>query len=363
MKRPAIHAPLVWPDALELPKKPPWLVYLDLNHWIGLAKVAKSQNKTDDPYSNLLEACRAALHLEKARFVLTDILYQEIWKISDPRQRKDLAVVIEELSNFDAILGRATILKLELQATAKKMFPLEVNYLPTPLLGRGIFHAFGLNGGMKFVSKNGEDKSDELRRKMGDLQFGKFKITNDLMLQREMLRGPEDSQIEALRLHGYSPEKAWEIVTNRRDKERHIKEQLNIRGAHWRKERLYDVMAANEVAHELLDSINSLAIAHPRSPLDLFGKNKDSALTFARSMPSTEVAIEVKARYHRNPNKNWETNDINDIDALAVAMSYCDIVFTDNEARDALLIAKLDSRLKTKVPKTPAELTDLLISL
>lgn len=46
-------------------------------------------------------------------------------------------------------------------------------------------------------------------------------------------------------------------------------------------------------------------------------------------MPSVRVAVSLKTHYHKNRQHNWTTNDMYDIDALAVAMPYCDAVFAD----------------------------------
>lgn len=77
-------------------------------------------------------------------------------------------------------------------------------------------------------------------------------------------------------------------------------------------------------------------------------------------MPSTRTAIELKTRYHRNPNRTWSVNDINDIDALAVAVPYCDVVFTDAAARSALVDGHIGALMGTEIPRRPADLTNLL---
>jgi hypothetical protein len=48
-----------------------------------------------------------------------------------------------------------------------------------------------------------------------------------------------------------------------------------------------------------------------------------------RSMPSTDVAIVLKAAWHRNGQRIWTVNEVYDIDALALATPYCDVVVTE----------------------------------
>src|SRR5438067_1141856 len=61
--------PLVWSSALTLPTDGRPLVYLDLNHWISLAKVAVG-HRQGLPLVETLEACRAAVRMAAATFVL-----------------------------------------------------------------------------------------------------------------------------------------------------------------------------------------------------------------------------------------------------------------------------------------------------
>jgi predicted RNase H-like nuclease (RuvC/YqgF family) len=55
-------------------------------------------------------------------------------------------------------------------------------------------------------------------------------------------------------------------------------------------------------------------------------EQRERIRAFVESMPSTRVAISIKTRYHANRNHRWTMNDIHDIDALSVAVTYCDAV-------------------------------------
>jgi len=73
-------------------------------------------------------------------------------------------------------------------------------------------------------------------------------------------------------------------------------------------------------------------------------------------MPSTEVAIELKTAWHRNGQRDWSVHDIDDIDAMALAVPYCDVVVTEKACRHILKVANLPERLGTAVLH---KLTDL----
>jgi hypothetical protein len=53
-----------WPAGLERPEPGPEIVYLNLNHWIGLSRVANG----DGRYANALAVCSAASESGSAIF-------------------------------------------------------------------------------------------------------------------------------------------------------------------------------------------------------------------------------------------------------------------------------------------------------
>ena len=48
-----------WPQTLRTPPRPPKLVYLDLNHWVGLAKVVSGHPDGND-HRDVFDACLQA---------------------------------------------------------------------------------------------------------------------------------------------------------------------------------------------------------------------------------------------------------------------------------------------------------------
>jgi hypothetical protein len=73
----------------------------------------------------------------------------------------------------------------------------------------------------------------------------------------------------------------------------------------------------------------------------------ESARAFVRAMPSTEVSIELKTAWHKNGEKQWTANDIYDIDAMALAIPYCDVVVTEKACHHILTFAGLGERMHT----------------
>jgi hypothetical protein len=84
---------------------------------------------------------------------------------------------------------------------------------------------------------------------------------------------------------------------------------------------------------------------------------------FTDRMPSTRVAVTLKAAYHKNSKHEWTTNDIHDIDALSIAVPYTDALFADRSARDKLANSPELAVFDTFLPRTPQELVDWLDNL
>ena len=102
-----------------------------------------------------------------------------------------------------------------------------------------------------------------------------------------------------------------------------------------------------------------------RSGLDLkqLFPTPEHARRFSDGMPSTRVAVSLKTHFHKNPQHNWDTHDMHDIDALAVAVPYCHAVFTDSAMWNALTSSRELDLFETELPRTPTDLADWLDQL
>ena len=86
----------------------------------------------------------------------------------------------------------------------------------------------------------------------------------------------------------------------------------------------------------------------------------ESARRLVDAMPSADVCVSLMTEYHRNPQFRWRSNDIFDIDALSVAVAYCDLIVTDKQAADALRRGRVPERLGSQVFTNLDELADVL---
>jgi hypothetical protein len=351
---------LVWANVMR-PRIP--LVYLDLNTIIYVARALRGDTTVPRSYLDLHTAALLAKSEQRAMFPLSGEHLWEILKIADPRQRGDLADILEALSDYNYLLGRQIIAELEFEAGMAKIMDEDISARSMALIRPTFGQAFGWVGGMRIYDGAGGDGSDALRAQMTDADFDKLMATMNYEMERRMLRGPSDEDLEALRTDPtFQPEKAIESHKQRVQWELDTVRVLNEHPK-WRRGRLRDVIGAREILHEWLDMFNRMRTDRREAGKPNFDPSDDEMRAFMGSMPHTQVAISVKTRYHKNPLHKWTVNDVVDIDAVSVAYAYCEAVFPDKAMRAALQSSKELRTIGTFMPRRPEELTDWLNGL
>ena len=360
MNRARMADQLVWPHLVR-PAVP--ILYLDLNHFINLAKVRRPSGGAPAGYAELWDALRSAVYSGRTVVPLSAQHVWELHGISDPRQRLDVAEVMEELAQFQYLLGRAEIGQLEIEAGIRRILGEPDPPVPLPLIRATIGQALGIVGGVKIVDESGQDASERTRREMGTAEDEALIAKATLTFERGLLAGPSDEDAEILRSeHGYAPEVARASGASRLGFERDLSAKLRA-DERWRRGRLRDVVTAREFAHEWLEILNRINRERVNSGQEDFDVSDSEVLGLIAAMPHSQVAISLKTQYHRNPTHRWSTNDIVDIDAVSVAFAYCDAVFTDKAVRHTLLNSRDLRAFPTVLPERPADLVAWLSSL
>lgn len=340
-------SPYVWPGRYLLrPSYDHALTYLDLNHWIGLARAAVGHPE-GARHLPALERLRRAKATGRALFPLSSTHYMEMAGIKRARQRRDVAAVMEELSGFTTILSRAVIMELETEAVLDEMVgPREQPYKPLPLLGFGVGPSMGLVGGLRIRDESGEDKTDEVRAawKDGPEAFDRKMLEMNVHFEREMLRGPVEEQVEQLRVDGWDPDVARRIASERAAAEQTQAANVDA-DPRWRRGRLRDIVSARHLLIDLNTPTAKALAARGVATTD-FLTDQHIARRFVDSMPSSDVYVTLVTAAHRNPQRPWTANDMFDIDAASTAVAYCDIVVCDSHVCNALRAAKLEARAR-----------------
>jgi hypothetical protein len=346
----------VWPEALVRPPEEVRLVYLDQNHWINLAKAAVGR-EAGRPYRDALEVLREARRSGRAIFPLSLTHLMETMTI--PRKRRvDVATVMEQFSGFTTILARNAIMRLELEAVVDAVAGRRTaEYRDISLVAHGVAHAYGIRGGFR-ISNGRRDITEEVRAQVGPEKFDLRMAQAEEDLNRAILRGPSDDTEEMeLRARGWNPEIAITIGDERAQSEREQAARFDDKTllpddpVDYRRERVRDVVRTRYVALELMKMVNESLLARELEIEDVWS-DMESSQRIVDAMPSADVAVTLLTEYHRDATFNWKRNHIFDIDALSVAVPYCDVVATDSQAVDALSRRRVAERTGTKVFKS-----------
>ena len=359
---------VTWPSDLDRPARPPALVDLDMFGFINLANAAAGTGQPG--YNELLEACRRARTEGRALFPLSSTHVAELFDIGDIKLRKARVAVMEELSGFNYLMGRPQIQQLEIDAALNEIPDVNITPIgPFPLIGPSLLWAFGERRapltGVPDPNAPAQRLCHAFGIDPGDDAMASFKH----WAERQLLTGPEDENDPELLGAGYNPQKWRDMLEHRAQYERDLVQQLDA-DPRLRQGRLRDLVNARELSNELIDVLTSATAAMntsigklPGIP-DLSDKEGRTKLRdFTDRMPSTRVAVSLKTGYHKDNRHTWTQNDIHDIDALAVAVPYCDAVFTDKAARNGVKSSPELDVFKTYLPRRPQELAEWLNDL
>jgi hypothetical protein len=345
-----------WPDHLvRPPQSGPRLVYLDLNHWISLAKAATG-HRTGGRYTPALVAVRDAAASGSFSFPLSLTHYMEMARIQDPRQRADIAEVMEEVSGFTTILARSHIMRLEIEAALDRVFSTTSPHLADiDLLGHGVGHAMGKRGGL-YIRSDSADVTENVRANWpgGAADFDAMLSNARRQLERAVLQGPTDAEVPDLAARGWDPTVARTVAEQRAEAERQQAVRLD-NNPQWRN-RLRDIIQVRYLTIELIDILNE-ALADRGRTIEQVFTDKETSRKFTESMPSANVHIALVEARHRNREQSWEPNDIFDIDALSIAAPYCDVVVTERHACHVLQTARIPQWMHTEVVASLADFT------
>lgn len=244
----------VWPPTITRNHSARRLVYLDLNHWIGLAKAATG-HRDGGRYRELLELSRWQQVQGESLFPLSGQHYMELAAVRDPRRRRDVAEVMEELSGFSTLLCRSLVMRLELEAVLDEWIGQRPEpYADLPLVGFGFGRAFGIKGELRIRDDHG-DSTDHLRATWpdGPDAFDTWLLELRRLGERMMLVGPESSeQVQALEAGGWNPMIGRIEQERRASQEREQAARLDA-DPRWRRGRLRDVVSARYIIVELFD--------------------------------------------------------------------------------------------------------------
>ena len=343
----------IWPHTLHRPAPPPKFVYLDLNHWIALAK-ALSGHHDGKKDIRVLNCCLKAVEQGIAIFPISLSIYIEILKVKDCRRRCDLRKAIELLSRYKVVMPQSVVAAHEVEALLDHI----VGPNPEPIntvvyLDWGVFGAMGMYGSMVVKSADGRDVTEEARQSFtgGPHVFDDIVSEAILELNRQVIEGPSAEEEPEFREQGYDPIRILEQFEMEAANEVEFAHRLND-DPKWRRGRLRDAVSAREVLMQynriLKRGCDARGVVSLESLKSRFTSNTDARRVFD-PMPSFDVSVTLKTSLHKNARHRWTANDLHDVHALTSTLPYCDIVVTDQAMASQAVQTGLASRLNTTV--------------
>jgi hypothetical protein len=338
-------------------------VYLDQWVWIRLARAANGEPREDsDP--PVLAAVQEAAENGVA-FPLSATHYIETSKITNPRNRHDVARTMASISYCRTLRARKVLVRHQMLHAMHLAFGRPAFRPQAPdVLGTGFRWAFDgelgplvLRGPDGLVDPATIDRMPEFLRKANQLA--------ELMV----LAGPSDAEVGILRQqYGFRPEAMIEVEASRLEWESSYVDVLTNHPASRAELRVR--LQARELLHEHLAMYTALTSGYRINLSREVGYNphrpnvsRRRMVSFADTIPSLRIAVDLKVELFRNATKPWTMNAVRDIDALSMAVPYCHIVVPDREMTSLLSRSGTGPRHGTRIITTLSELPDALPEL
>ena len=337
-------------------------VYLDQWVWIRLARAANGEPREDsDP--QVLAAVQDAAE-NGVVFPLSTTHHIERSKTTDPRQRLDVARIMASISHCRTLRARKVLLRHQMLHAMHLTFGQAFRPQAPDVLGTGVRWAFdGEPGPLVLCGPDGLvdpatiDGMPEFLRKANQLA--------ELMI----LAGPGDEEVGILRQqYGYRPEAMIEVGASRLEWESSYVDLLADHPASRAELRVH--LQVRELLHEHLAMYQALTSEYRINLSREVGHNPDRPnvsrrrmVSFADTIPSLRIAVDLKVELFRNVTKPWTMNAIHDIDALSMAVPYCHVVVPDREMTNLLSRSGTGPRHGTNIITTLSDLPDALPEL
>ena len=334
----------------------PLHVYLDINHWHALAEAAGGHPRSlADPavllqLTNLVDQGVIALPL-------SGLHYMELAEYANDANRAATANVMARLSLFQTTAPPDAILQEEIEQSLHDRFGRPAHPTMVVKFGVGAGFAFGepLNLRLDWDSTKQREEWEARTGTTAASLLARYQATAEFLL----LVGPPRAHTQ--QIPGYDPYAA------RRQADQEL-QSLQVM--------ITNLTTETELAHRPKDAIvarqlmfDMRALLTPSMIRAGFGiddwplDDKDDLTAFLVSLPSRKVATELQIYIVRDHTCSWKISDLRDIDALSIAVPYCDVVVTDKAAWAAVTGQHLDTTFNTVVLRRLSDLGVYLTTL
>jgi hypothetical protein len=294
------------------------LIYLDQNHWVGLARVANGKDP-DPARVATLELVRTLAAQGFARFPLSVGHYLETGSRRVGGSRNRLGTVMTEISQLWTLAPYDKIVDHELEVALALELPNRIEVQPFELLGRGVGHAFAEDAQIRI--------SPSIRSGLPATVVREAEAAVQRVFEVTLLAGPRSAADAAPnRFDGrlFGERFASGLIEFRR-------RYLSISDLDLRRRfiRYVSVM-------DILDEVNAVLRANGVDGRDFLAEDVGPLDRLLERMPTRRLDIHLRTEFARDPNLTITANDLIDWAQVGVAAMYCDVVVTDSKIASLL---------------------------
>lgn len=319
-------------------------IFLDSRDWITLAKV--KTGKENDPI--LQEVYRKIIDLsnnEKAIFPFSMFHLDDLMKNSNKKQRHDVTDMIIEISK--GWVMKPFLLFREMETVNAILHRYGLNSLHdvrSKIIGKGVAYLAGIEyhvtSSNPKVQKFLNDHEQELRDKADSIES-----------MRKILEIDDTSHFK----------KEYKMYITLADK---LENNRKVR-SNWTKSQRYDNELGAYFTNSIIPAVSEFfkKNGHLLKPMTLF-ETKEDVKSFLEDMPSSNVFVHLLfARDEESPQRKVQPNDMIDINHLAGAIPYCDIVVMEKMFTNLCIKQKLHKKYDCILLSSLKELNKVLDTL
>lgn len=339
-------------------------LYLDLFAWIQLTR-ARLERPVTEQHLHAYQALRAAVASERIVVPLSSMHYMELVNVTHPRQRAEVALTMDEISNHVTLTPREELIAHELRRSMARVFGRAYETYPPPPLGHGVGHAFGHPG--RLGIRGPEDQLQEWAARTGAETIrttehlagygwrytaaptaAPLERVRDALARAtefRMLRGLDDADHPRARELGYDPAPAATTLENIRKREEELARHLETEPVN--PERLAEYISARAWVWDLGQDWNAALADVGLGGMTVEEVGRERIHAVVAGVPIVEVESAVRQGRFRNAQYSWKRNDIFDIGFIGPAVVYCDAVLSDKDVRRHVVDRGMDKRFGT----------------
>ncbi|WP_370192064.1 hypothetical protein [Streptacidiphilus sp. MAP5-52] len=332
----------------------PLKVYLDLNHWYALGDALAGVPLRPE-HVTVLQQLRGHVERGEVMFPLSAVHYMELTENPRDAHRERAAEAMTLLSQFVTMAPAHKILEEEMALELHRLFARPAFPVKVEKFGSGVGFAFGEPKAMVIKGLTDENRK-EFESRVG-MSVSALEAKATATAEYWILRGPTAAMQATI--PNYDRNAARQIA----DKQlASFNVMVNsLRTIPDLAQRPMEAICARYYQFDILDNYTRAIMAAGFTQDRLPFHSKEELTNFLMALPSCRVITQMQFHYLKDVHRDWTINDLRDLDALSIAIPYCDIVVTDKKARDAAVNrARLDREFDTLIFSSLKDLADHL---